>query len=103
MRIIVLFNLKSGADAESYEQWARSTEIPNVRILGSVRDFQVYRVPGLFGSHADAPYRYAQVLDIGVMDEFTRDMERDAMQRAMREFEGFSDDAVFLLTEALDA
>lgn len=55
MRIIVLFNLKPGVDAAAYEAWARSTDIPGVRALKSVDDFQVYRATGLFGSDAKPP------------------------------------------------
>ena len=42
MRIIVLFNLKPGADAAAYEQWARGTDIPGVRALGSVADLALF-------------------------------------------------------------
>ena len=40
-RIFALFNLKLGQDPAAYEAWARSTDIPAVRALGSVDDFQV--------------------------------------------------------------
>lgn len=103
MRIIVLFNLKPGVAPDAYEQWAASTDIPHVRILGSVKDFQVYRVTGLFGSDDAPPYAYAEILDIGVMDEFVKDVGREAMQRVSAEFAEFTDAPVFLLTQALDA
>ena len=53
-RIFALFNLKLGQDPAAYEAWARSTDIPAVRALGSVDDFQVAKVEGLLGSDADA-------------------------------------------------
>ena len=34
--IVVLFNLKAGANRETYEQWARDVDIPNVRRLDGV-------------------------------------------------------------------
>ena len=49
MRIVVLFNLKPGVDPAAYEEWARTTDIPGVRALGSCTDFQVYRTTGLLG------------------------------------------------------
>ena len=57
MRIIVLFNPKPGVDAAAYEQWARTTDIPGVRRLRSVSDFQVYRATGLLGTNARPPAR----------------------------------------------
>ena len=35
MRLIALFNLKPGVSADRYEAWARETDMPTVRGLGS--------------------------------------------------------------------
>lgn len=56
MRILVLFNLLPGADVTAYEAWAKATDIPGVRALGSVADFQVYRLTGILGSTDKPPY-----------------------------------------------
>ncbi|MFN3590712.1 MAG: REDY-like protein HapK [Thermaurantiacus sp.] len=99
MRILVLFNLKPGIDPSAYENWARTTDVPGVRALGSVDDFRVYRTIGLLGSDAPAPYAYAEVIDIKGMDPFLADVSSDAVQKVAAEFQRFADSPLFILTE----
>lgn len=101
MRIIVLFNLKPGADAGAYEQWARTTDIPGVRALPSVRDFRVFRSKGLFGTDAKAPYDYIETIDIHGLDPFVADVTSDAVQRVAAEFQAFAENPLFILTDEL--
>ena len=101
MRIIVLFNLLPGADAGAYEQWARGTDIPGVRALGSVADFQVYRLTGLLGSETAAPYAYAEVIDVADMAAFGADVASAAVQKVAAEFRAFADNPLFITTQAL--
>lgn len=103
MRIIVLFNLKPGADPDAYEAWAKSTDIPGVRAMGSVRDFRVYRTAGLFGTGEAAPYAYAEIIDIEAMDPFLADVTTDAAQKVAGQFQEFADNPIFILTEEVDA
>lgn len=101
MRIIVLFNLKPGVDAAAYEKWARATDIPGVRALRSVSDFQVYRTTGLLGTDARPPYAYIEVIDVADMQRFGVDVSSDAVQKVAAEFQQFADNPQFVLTEAL--
>jgi hypothetical protein len=101
MRIIVLFNLKPGVDAAAYEAWARSTDIPGVRALKSVEDFQVYRATGLFGSDAKPPYAYFEVIDINGVEAFVSDVTSEAVQKVASEFQQFADNPLFVTTETL--
>ena len=100
MRIIVLFNLKPGADTQAYESWALTTDAPGVRALPSVGDFQVYRTAGLLGG-GTAPYGYAEIIDIDDLDRFGTDASTEAMRKVAAEFQAFADNPVFMLTEAL--
>ena len=72
--VVVLFNLKAGADAQAYEQWARSTDLPIVRKLGSVDSFEVLRTTGLLGSDAPAPYQYVEILRINDLGQLGKDV-----------------------------
>lgn len=101
MRILVLFNLKPGADPAAYEAWARATDIPGVRALKSVDDFQVYRATGLFGSDAKPPYAYFEVIDVNDVDAFVEDVSSDAVQKVAAEFQKFADNPLFVTTEGL--
>jgi len=42
MHIFVVFNLKPGVEINEYEAWAKSSDIPTVRKLGSIKNFDVY-------------------------------------------------------------
>lgn len=101
MRIIVLFNLKPGVDVEAYEKWARSTDIPGVRALKSVSDFQVYRATGLLGSDDEPPYSHIEVIDVADMQAFGVDVASEAVQKVAAQFQQFADNPRFVLTEAL--
>ena len=101
MRIVVLFNLKPGADAAAYEAWARGTDIPGVNALGSVAKFTVHRATGLFGSDAKPPYDYVEIIDIHAMDPFVADVSNPDFQKVAAAFGDFADNPQFILTEDL--
>lgn len=100
-KIIVLFNLKPDVNAQDYEAWARQTDLPIVRALPGVDQFDVVRTTGLLGSDAAAPYQYAEILDIGDMDAFQAAVAGETMQRVAAEFQGFADNPIFITTEDL--
>lgn len=101
MRIICLFNLKPGADADAYETWARGIDIPGVNALGSVRSFTVHRASGVFGSDAKPPYDYIEVIDIDAMDGFVADITNPEFQKVAAAFGAFTDNPCFILTDDL--
>ncbi|MEP3050708.1 MAG: REDY-like protein HapK [Erythrobacter sp.] len=101
MRIVVLFNLKPGASADAYENWARSTDIPAVRAMNSVTDFQALKATSLLGSDGAVPYQYIETIDITAMDPFMADVSTETAQRIADEFQEFADNPTFILTERL--
>lgn len=101
MRIIVLFNLKPDIDPATYENWARTTDIPGVNGLPSVSDFQVHRATGILGSDAPPPYAYFEVIDITDMEAFGADASSEAVQKVAAQFQQFADNPQFILTETL--
>ncbi|MFN3371442.1 MAG: REDY-like protein HapK [Sphingomonadaceae bacterium] len=101
MRIVVLFNLKPGVEPETYEAWARATDMPLVRSLPSVTHFRVYRTAGLFGSDQPAPYSHIEIIDITALDPFIADASSDAVQAVAGQFQQFADNPLFILTEEL--
>lgn len=101
MRIVVLFNLKDGADADAYEKWAKTTDIPAVNALSSVENFSVLKSTGMLGSDGTAPFQYIETIDITAMDPFLEQVSTDAAQQIAAEFQAFADNPVFILTEKL--
>ena len=101
-RLLVLFNLKPGITPEEYERWARQVDLPTVRALESIEQFDVYRIPGLLESPAAAPYRYAEVIDIGDMKRFGAEIATVRMREIAARFSQLAD-AQFLATEPLDS
>ena len=101
MRIVVLFNLKAGTDVAVYEKWAQTTDIPGVRALRSVADFQVYRTTGVLGTDAKPPYAYIEVIDVPDMNAFGADVGSEAVQKVAAQFQQFADNPQFILTQAL--
>lgn len=100
-RIVVLFNLKSGASPDDYEAWAKTTDLPTVNALSSIAGFTVHRATGLLGSDAPPPYQYVEIIDVSDMQRFGEDVSSELMQKVAAEFQSFADGPLFLLTENL--
>ena len=99
--IIVLFNLKAGVSPESYEAWAKSTDLPIVRGLKSIGSFDVYKTKGLLRSDDPAPYQYVEIIMIKNMGDFGQDASSEMMQRVAGEFRTLADNPTFMLCESL--
>lgn len=101
LTVVVLFNLKPGVKAGDYEAWARSTDLPIVNKLPSVREFRVLRSRGLLGSDAEAPYQYVEIIEIESVEALFADVGTPIMQRVASEFQAFAADPQFIVTGAL--
>lgn len=101
MRIIALFNLKDGVDPAAYEEWARRRDIPGVRALPSVVEFEVLRATGVLFGDEKPPFDYFEVLDIVGMDDFMKDVSGEAVTALAQEMGAFTDKASFVTTEQL--
>ena len=66
--------------------------------LRSVDNFKVYSVSGFFGSDEKPPYQYYEVIDVNHMDNFLEDIGEEQMQHVASEFQKFTDDVFFLLS-----
>ncbi len=97
-RIVALFNLKPGVTREAYEAWARATDIPTVRSLGSIERFELFRGTGRLGSDQPSPYEYIEVIDVADMTAFGEDVATETMQRIAAAFQAMAE-IVFILTE----
>ena len=101
MRLIALFNLKTGVPAKDYEAWARMTDLPTVRALPSIARFEVFRVTGLLGSNGTPPYAYAEIIDVHDMAQFGKDVATPAMSAIAAHFHTLAD-VTFLTTENIE-
>lgn len=101
MRIIAFFNLKSDADIDAYEEWARTRDLPGVRALPSVTDFQVLRTTGVLFSDAKPPFQYIEVMDVDDLDAFLGDCGTDAVGKLAAEMAAHAADVTFITTERL--
>lgn len=102
MRLIALFNLKPGIAVETYEAWARATDLLVVSGLPSVERFEVFRATGVLGSDAAAPYSYVEIIDVHDMDAFGHDVSSSTMQAIAAAFQEMAD-VTFLTTEQIVA
>ena len=100
--LIVLFRLQPGVDPETYEAWAKQTDLPIVRKLDSVSDFQLRRVNGLFGMDDKAPYDYVEIIDVKDMTGFVADVSTEVMAGVAAQFREFADNPTFMLTDNVE-
>ncbi len=99
MRIFVVFNLKPGVDPAEYEAWAKSTDIPTVRGLGSIKGFDIYRSTGLLGTDDPPPYAYVELIEVGDDAGFGADVNTPQMQAIVAEFQQFADNPQFIVMQ----
>tara|TARA_B110000967_G_scaffold134808_1_gene137645 strand:+ start:480 stop:812 length:333 start_codon:yes stop_codon:yes gene_type:complete len=99
--IIVLFNLKKGISQTDYESWAQSTDLPIVRDLSSVENYQIFKSSGLLGSDSPSPIDYIEMISINDRDQFNVDISSEIMTKIAMQFQAFADDPKFIVTSAL--
>ena len=97
MYVFVLFNLKPGVETTEYEAWAKSTDIPTVRKLSSIKNFDVYRSTSLLGADGTPPYAYVELIKIGNDTEFGADVSTPKMQEIAAQFRKFADNPQFMV------
>jgi hypothetical protein len=64
MRIVVLFSLKPGTEIGAFEEWVRTRDLPGIRALVSVSEFQLYRTTGLLGGNGAPAHQYVGLIDV---------------------------------------
>jgi hypothetical protein len=100
-RLVALFTLKPGVSAESYEDWARTVDLPTVNGLPSIADFQVFKALSVLGSSAAPPFQYVEIIDVRDMEQFGADVSTPLMAQIAAQFQGMAD-VTFLMTERLE-
>jgi hypothetical protein len=99
--IIALFNLKPGITAQAYEDWARSRDLPGLRSLVSVNDFNIYRTTGVVSGDAAPAHGYIGILDIAMPGDFAKDSAGELFTTLSRELADYADDVAYMTTEPL--
>lgn len=99
-KIIVLFNLKDGVNPEEYEAWAKEVDLPTVKSLPSVDNFEVFSTHGLLGG-GESPYRYIEIIDAPSLEKLGSDISTPDMQKVAAQFQEFADNPLFIVSEAI--
>jgi len=100
--VVVLFNLRSDASIEAYENWARSTDLPTVSSLASVAKFQVLRTASVLGSAAAPPFQYVETIEVQDLPGLFNDIASPLMQKIAAEFQAFADAPIFMLCNSIE-
>ena len=100
--LIVLFNLKEGVSASDYEEFAKKLDIPTVKNLKSVSEFQVFKSEGIFGSEAVAPYQYVEIIHFDSLENLISDMGKEPkMSEITAKFQEFANNPIFIVSESI--
>ena len=100
-KIVVLFNLKAGVSVAEYENWAKATDLPTVKKLQSIDNFEVLRSVSMLGTDQTPPYQYIEILDVNDFDVFGKEVSEVTMQKVASEFQEFADAPMFVVTATL--
>ncbi|MEP3208151.1 MAG: hypothetical protein ABJN95_03125 [Maribacter sp.] len=99
--LVVLFNLKDDSAKETYENWAKTTDVPTASSMASVDDFKVFRLGNIMGTEDPSPYQYCEVLQINDMAKLGEEVGSEAMQKVAAEFQTFADNPMFIVSEQI--
>ena len=100
--LIVLFNLKEGVSAADYEAFAKELDIPTVKSLQSVSEFQVFKSLGIFGSDTTPPYQYVEMIHFDSIESLVSDMGKEPkMSEIPAKFQELADNPIFIVSEAI--
>lgn len=100
--LIVLFNLKEGISAADYEAFAKELDIPTVKSLKSVSEFQVFKSEGIFGSSAIPPYQYVEIIHFDSVENLVSDMGNEPkMAEIPAKFQEFADNPIFIVSDLI--
>lgn len=100
--LIVLFNLKEGVSVTDYEAFAKELDIPTVKNLKSVSEFQVFKSQGIFGSDATPPYQYVEIIYFDSVENLVSDMGKEPkMVEIPLKFQEFADNPIFIISESI--
>ncbi|MFG2681655.1 RedY protein [Streptomyces sp. NPDC048392] len=81
--IIHRIRLHDGVDPARFEAWVRDVDYATCPQLPSVRAFEVQRV----STEPAAPFHYFEVISVGALDDFSRDMKTEAFQGLVAAFD----------------
>ena len=100
--LIVLFNLKEGVSGADYEAFAKELDIPTVKSLQSVSEFQVFKSLGIFGSDATPPYQYVEMIHFDSIENLVSDMGKEPkMSEIPAKFQEMADNPIFIVSEVI--
>ena len=95
-----MFNLKDAATSRTaYEKWAAAHDVPTVKNLKSVDDFQVFRMGNILGTETPSPYQYCEIIEVNDLTGLFSDIGTPEMQKIAGEFAAFADNPLFVLSE----
>lgn len=99
-KLFLLYTLKPGVAKEVYENWARTTDYPQMRGLKRVSSFTTNRVRGLLMGEGEVGIDYIEVFDLSDLDGFiTEDMGGAVVQSVMQQFMGYVDNPRFIIAD----
>ncbi|MFT2092760.1 REDY-like protein HapK [Paraglaciecola sp. 2405UD69-4] len=101
IKLVVLFNLKKGVEADVYQHWAKTTDLPTVNSLESVNSFEVLKCSNLLGSDLPSPYEYVEIIELADKDLFFKEVSTNTMKNIADEFQTFADNPMFIVSETL--
>ncbi len=99
--LVVLFNLKDDASKETYEQWAKTTDVPTASSMASVDSFKVFKLGNIMGTENASPYQYCEILEINDMAKLGEEVESEAMKKVAAEFQSFADNPMFIISDQI--
>lgn len=97
--LIVFFNLKELVTDSDYLKWAKTSDLPTVNSLQSVKSFEIFKGESVFGTGDISPWQYFEVINITSESEFVSDIENEAMQKIIEQFQSFTKDATFVVSK----
>ncbi|MFE5125929.1 hypothetical protein [Streptomyces sp. NPDC056669] len=101
--ILYLFSLQPDVDADDYEKWAHSVDLPTLNALNSVRRYRILRAKQSDGKSVRkvAEWTYMEIIEVDSVQDFQREMEAPGLRQVAAKFDRFASTPTVLSFEDL--
>ena len=80
----------------------KELDIPTVKSLQSVSEFQVFKSLGIFGSDATPPYQYVEMIHFDSIENLVSDISKEPkMLEIPAKFQEMADNPIFIVSETI--
>ncbi len=99
-KVIITYKLKAGVERDTFENWQRDFDYPQMRGLNRIQSFVNHQVTSRLIGEGAPSVDYIEIFDVTDLEGFMQeDMSGEVVQSVMAQFLEFVENPEFLIVE----